>query len=879
MMEWLNTLKLKLRAIFYRRQLDRDLRDEIAFHKEMRAADLRRRGHAEAAPAAARRFGNETLIRENCREAWTFVAIERFVSDLRYAARSLRKRPSFTIVAVLTLTLGIGANSAVFSAIDAILLRPLPFPNGDQLMALEQYRPKSGPIPMAQNSGLFVAPLRLTDWNQMNSTFQAISGYYTEDVAETSSALPEKFTRAWVAPRFFQVWGVPPAFGRQFSPEEERFRGPAAVIISDRFWRRRFAADPNAIGKQLRIERAAFTIVGIMPASFLFPNRSVDFWSPSPTDAPFAQNREATWFVTTGRLKSDVTPDQAQADLSMVQSRLAQQYPKTDGELAVRVRPFKQAVVNNAGESLWILFAAVTVLMLIACTNIAALLLARSADREQEIVIRLSLGASRASVMRRLLAEVFLVASAGSALGLIVAAAASTAFRTLAANLPRVEEIQLNWTLVAYSLVCAIGATLICGLVPAIRSIRRSVAGSIARTGRTVAPARNSLQWLLVGLQVTFSVALLVSAGLLLRSFQELGKVRPGFEIDHILTFRVSANWAETTDFKALWRRIDVALNTLRAIPGIEDAATSLVVPGVAFQQPNEVTVVEGAVDPSRKILANSRIVSNGYFSTMRIPLLAGEGCPEGDAALKAVLVNRSFVDTFLPGREALGYHIDYVPSRPFTGAGEIRGIVGDAREEGLNQEPAPSVYWCNSAGNPTPVFLVRTTGDPRSVAELVRTKIHEIEPNRSVFDVIPLQERLAETFAEGRLRTTLLTFFAATAISLACVGIYGTLSYFVNMRRREVGVRIALGAARSRITSQFLWLGVRVCVLGSIAGLCLAAVFTRMLSGLLYGVTASDPVTFGAVLLLMLATGALASLIPAIRAARLEPTVVLRDE
>src|SRR5262245_11906599 len=242
MNEWLNTLRLKLRTLLHRRQFERDLRDEMAFHKEMREADLRRRGHAEAAPAAARRFGNETLIRENCREAWTFATIERFVSDLRYAARSLLKRPSFTIVAVLTLTLGIGANSAVFSAIDAILLRPLPFPNGDQLMALEQYKPK------VLNSEPLVAPLRLTDWDQMNSTFQAITGYYTEDVAETSGALPEKFTRAWVAPRFFQVWGVPPALGRQFNPEEERFGGPAAVVISDRFWRRRFGADPNVIG-------------------------------------------------------------------------------------------------------------------------------------------------------------------------------------------------------------------------------------------------------------------------------------------------------------------------------------------------------------------------------------------------------------------------------------------------------------------------------------------------------------------------------------------------------------------------------------------------------------------------------------------------------
>ena len=770
---------------------------------------------------------------------------------------------------MLTLAVGIGANSAVYSAIDAILLRPLPFPNGDELMLLHQNDRK------VKSPETHVAPVRLEDWNRLNTTFQAISGWYTQDASETSGVLPEKVTEALVAPRFLQVWGVSPALGRDFTPEEEHFGGPDAVLISDRFWRRRFHADPNALGKSLHFEKSSHTIVGIMPARFLFPDHDVDIWVPSPPDAPYAQSRESTWFNVIGRLKRDVTVAQARANLANVQAQLGRQFPKTDGALSVDIQLLKETTVGGVRRSLWMLFGSVSFVLLIACTNIAGLLLARTTEREREISVRFSLGASRASVVAQLLTECFVLAFMGSALGLFVAAAASKAFSTLAKSLPRVEEITLNWRIVLYTLACAVAATLLCGLFPAIRSTRQSIAAELARASRTQVSTRNPAQWLLAGVQVAFAVTLLVGAGLLLRSFEKLGRVSPGFETTRILTLRITGNWGETGEMKKLTERINRTLDDLRAVPGVRGAATSATLPGMPDDFRTEIQL-DGHAEREGKIVAHSRFVSNGYFVTMQIPVLAGEGCRES-LNLGSVVVNRSFANTYLSG-SPIGHHVEWA-SNSFVSPAEIRGMVADAREQGLNRDPAPTVYWCVSAPDPSPYFLIQTQGEPMAMAETLRHKIHQIDPARSAFDISPLQEHLSDSFAENRLRTILLTLFALTAVSLACIGLYGTLAYFVTVRKREVGLRLALGALRRQIVTEFLLKGLAISCIGCIVGLCMATAFARGLSGMLYGVSTADPKTFLLVALVVLCVGALASFLPAIHAARLEPIQVLRDE
>ena len=803
--------------------------------------------------------------------------LENAIRHLRAAIRLVRKSPSSSAAIVFTLALGIGGNSAVFSAIHAILLKPLPFPDGDQLMSLQQYRLKE----RNQNANPFVAPVRVEDWSRLNSTFQAITGYYLEDESETTGELPEKITRAWTTPRFFEVWRVWPVLGRGFLAEEYHLgnsRQSSSVVISDRFWRRRFGGDPSAVGKRIRLEGFSCTIVGIMPASFLFPERDVDVWSPSPMDAPYAQGRGLTWYTVVGRLKPGLMPAQARADLATIQAQLGKQFPKPDAELAVRIRPLKEVAVGGIRRSLWILFTGVSLLLLIACTNVAALLLARTTQREHEISIRYSLGASRMSIVRQLLTEVLLLAVAGSGLALAITAAAARAFHMLSKSLPRADEIRLDGTLVLYSLACAMAVTLASGLLPAIRGTRRSLSGSLAQAGRTQVSGRMPLQWALVGVQVALSVTLLVGAGLLLRSFQALGAIVPGFDANHVLTFRISGNYGETANYNTLITRIDRTLDALRSVPGVEAAATAADSPGVHSEYQVELKVLEGDVDPNQKITAISRPVSLGYFEAMRMPLIAGEACRETTSYNSAV-VNRSFAELYLGGSRAVGHHVGFVPSNPYAPSIEIRGIVADARDNGINHEPEPTLYGCLSAPYPTPVFLVRTHNQPMAMADILRRKMREIAPNRSLFEVMPLEQHLSDAFAENRLRTALLSLFAFIAISLACIGLYGTLSYFVNVRRREVGLRLALGAMRGQIVSRFLWQALRVSMGGCLAGLCLAAAFSRLLAGMLYGVTATDATTFAAVILLVACTTAAASLWPAARASSLEPVQVLREE
>lgn len=498
-------------------------------------------------------------------------------------------------------------------------------------------------------------------------------------------------------------------------------------------------------------------------------------------------------------------------------------------------------------------------------------------------------------VVWQLLTESFVLALAGALVGILVAGAASNVFRSLAKELPRVEEIHLDARIVLYTLASSVLATLLCGLLPAIRGTRGALSGGLAQASRSQVSARTPLQWFLVGVQVALAVTLLGGAGLLLRSFQALGRVSPGFEASHVLTLHVSGSWGETADMKRLTQRIDRIIETLRNTPGVQAAASSAELPGVPTEFQTELKLLEGPADPEHKIVAESRFVSPGYFSTMQIPQLAGEAChdpkyiasPPASGGVRVepdsitALVNHSFVNTYLPGPSIIGRHLQVLGNaflRP-EDAGVVRGIVGDAREEGLNREPSPTVYWCISAPEPDPYYLVRTGTEPMALAETLRKEIHDVEPARSVFNIMPLETHLSDAFAENRLRTILLTFFGVTAVSLACIGLYGTLSYSVTVRRREVGLRLALGALQGQIVKQFLLRGLVVTFLGCLAGWGLAAAFARVLSGMLYGVSPSDTGTLLSVVLLMMVIAAFAALIPSLRAAHVDPMQVLREE
>jgi putative ABC transport system permease protein len=878
-MPWLRRLLNTLRP----RRLERDIDREIAFHLEERADQLRAHGLSdhEARRVARLQFGSPLAQRDRTREVDTAIVLDATARNIRYGLRAMRRTPGFTVAVVLTLALGIGANSAVFSAIDAVLLRPLPYPDADRLVELTQVHERSGQTR--------IAPVRLQDWIRLNTTFDGIAGYMIRDVVDTSGTLPERVGSADVTFGFFDVLGVRPAMGRTFSEEEHRYayKGPNPLIVSDRRWRA-LAPGSRVLEQPVRVGNVSLATIGVLPSSFRLL-KDIDVWTTDDGGAPWSLSRTQTWFTGIGRLKPGVTLEQARADLARVQASLAAQYPATDRAITVRVVPLKDTIVGGTRTSLWVLYGAVSVLLLIACTNIAALLLSRAAKREHEIAVRYSLGGSRTAVAMQLLTEAAVLSIVGAVIGVAVASGASRALRLLAPELPRVGEIAIDSRILIYTIFSTLAVTLLCGLAPAIQSSRR--ARPLSASTRTATSARHSLQWLLVGVQIALSVTLLAGAGLLVRSIDAMARVRLGFDPTHVLTLRVSGQYgAETTDSHI--QRINRVLDGLQSMPGVEGVAIASLLPGVRDEEQHTFALLEGRDGAAPPLIADARIVSPGYFAAMRIPVLTGELCrrPANSgwpkAATTEVMVNRAFADRYFQGRPVLGLHLtggldNLVENRHITGAtpSRIVGVVGDAREVGADREPAPTVYTCFSYPHPSPWHLIRTVGDPAAAALSVRRKISELEPLRSVDDIAPLEQRIGDAYAQNRLRTWLLSLFAMTALALVCAGVYGTLAYAVSLRRREVALRLALGALRSTVVTQLMGTSVRVVAAAAACGVMLALVFTRSLSTMLYGIRPTDPPTLAAVVVIVVVVAAIAAVIPAIRATFMSPMRALREE
>jgi predicted permease len=877
-MAWLHRLLNSIRP----GKVERDIEREISFHLAERADDLEREGAAaaEARRQARLRFGNPVVQREYTRDVDVAGWVDATVRNIRYAVRALGHTPGFTLTVVLTLALGIGANTAVFSALDTVLLRPLPFPDGDRLVLVTQTQEGSGETR--------IAPVRLQDWNRRNSTFEGIAGYYVDDLVDTRRELPERVRRAFVTRGFFDVLGVPPAMGRAFADSEHTIAMPIAAIISDRRWRQD-GADPMILERPVKSGYASIVTVGVMSADFQFPSRDVDIWSADDADATWAQARTLTWFTGIGRLRPGVTLAQAQADLQRVQAQLAREYSSTDRGIGVRVALLKDTVVGDSRASLWLLFGSVSVLLLIACTNIAALLLSRAAKREPEIALRYSLGGSRTAVAGQLLTEAGVLAFVGATLGLIVALGASRALRALAPELPRINEIAIDARILTYTAVATVIVALLCGLAPAWRGARG--VRPLPSPARSQVSQRHSIQWLLVGVQVALAVTLLAGAALLLRSVEALSRVDLGFDPSRVLTLHISGTYGwETTDQHL--QRINRAIDAIQELPGVESVAITSALPGVRDEQQVEFTLVEGPAGSSAPLVAEHRVVSPGYFETLGIPLLSGAICQRpADAggkrgAVTQALVNRRFAELYLRNRQAIGLHLAgsldaLVKNGHLFGSSPSRivGIVGDAREHGADRAPTPAVYTCFSAPNPAPWHLVRTSTDPMATATSIRQKVRELEPQRSVYDVALLDTRIGEAYAQNRLRTWLLTLFALTALCLVSAGVYGTLSYAVSLRRREVALRLALGALRWSVVQQLMTTSVRIVGTASACGLILALLFAQTLSTMLYGVSPADPATLAGVIIVVVTIAGLAALIPAARATFMQPMRALRED
>ena len=791
--------------------------------------------------------------------------------EWRAAARSLAHRRGLTFTVVLTLMLGIGANSAIFSAVDAVLLKPLPYPDAGRLVSIYELN-----LARAGATQL-LAPPRLEEWNRLNRSFDGLAGSYFENMTDTTGALPERVEAMRTSPRFFSVLGVAPAIGRAPAPQEEVFGGPRIAIVSDAFWRTRLDATPSAIGRTLVLGGASYTIIGVMPPSFRYPTATTELWVPTQAYPGLMQARLARFYTAIGRLKPGVTLDQARQDLDAIQARLGEQFPETDKGWGSSLVPLKEQQVAGVRRSLWFLLGAVALVLLAACGNVACLLLADAARRDHEVAIRFALGADRRRVVAQLLREGLLLASAGTALGLLVANWGVAALRTAAIRLPPAANLQVDLRLVLFTFVVGVITTLLFALTPAVQATRRDPADALARGGRTHAGGRHTLQLLLVGAQITLAIVLLVGAGLLIRSFMRMQDVSPGLDAANVLTFRMSAQWSE--QLGAVVQRQKRTVDRLDTIPGVQAAAFSQLLPLSGDFPPGEFTIV--GRENGEKTFSQSRSVSAGYFRTLHIPILEGATCsaePTPQLFATRVLVTRSFADRFFPGENPIG-HVVRSPGLPPTVTGEIIGIVGDVRERGVLRAAEPVIYWCGfSPYWPDVTFLVRT--DPARAVSLgvIRAALREIEPNRAVYAIRPLTDAIERSLSQERINTVLIVLFAAMALFLAAMGLYGVLSQLVSSRRREIGVRMALGARPAQIVTSIVGQAATVAGMGIAAGVGGALALARFMTTLVFGIPARDPVTFTIVPVLLAIVAIVTALIPARRAARIDPITSLRD-
>jgi predicted permease len=696
-------------------------------------------------------------------------------------------------------------------------------------------------------------------------------------MTDTTGAEPQRVEGMRISPRFFGVLGVPAAIGRTLTPQEEAFGGAQSIVISDAFWRARFGADRAILGRRLVLNSVGRTIVGVMPPSFRYPTPTTDVWVPAQMPETMMRERRARFYTTVGRLKPGVSVARAEADLTAVQARLGEQFPETDRGWGASLVPLKEEQTAGVGRTLWLLFAAVALLLVAACGNVACLLLADSARREHEIAVRFALGASRAAVVRQLLAEGLVLAVVGSALGLFTARWSVAWLRRAAVDVPLVDTVGVDARVVIFAMAVGIATTILFALAPAVTASGADPADAMTRGGRGHVGGSHLAQRALVAAQVALAIVLLTGAGLLVRSFMRLQQVPLGLDPANVITFRMSASWSESAASVVAREARTVA--RLEAIPGAQGAAVSQTTPAGVHFPPGEFGIV--GRDPSKKLFAMGRMVSDGYPRALKIRILQGDACrSEAGAMLSSqVLVTKSFADQFFPGENAIGHRLT-APWLADRREVAIVGVTGDVHESGAAYAAEPLVYWCGySPYWPDPRFILRF--DPARPISLgmIRAAMTEIEPKRAVYGAQALDDTLAASVAQQRLSATLLALFAATTLGLAAMGLYGVLSQLVTARRREIGVRLALGARSAQIVASVAAQAAAVTGVGIVVGLGGSFALARFMTTLVFGITTRDPVTFLAVPLVLAAVAAAAALVPARRAASVDPMQALRED
>ncbi len=800
--------------------------------------------------------------------------------DLRYGARMLLMNPGFTAVALVTLALGIGANAAIFSVVNATLLRPLPFDDPDRLIMIRETK-------LPQFPEFSVSPGNFLDWKKQNTVFERLVAMQDASFNLIGVSDPERLRGMRVTDGFFAMLGARPHMGRDFLPEEDQPGRANVVILSHGLWQRRFGADPNIVNRAITFSGGSYTVVGVMPASFRFGDGGAEFWTPMAFTAEQAQQHGSHYVSAIGRLKPGVALAQARSEMSMIADRLAKQYPDNNTGWNVRLTPLLEYTVSSVKPALLVLLGAVAFVLLIACVNVANLLLARSAAREKEIAIRVSLGAGRWRIARQLLTESALLALAGGTVGLTLAKWGKDLLLALAPeDLPRLSDVALDGRALAFTAALSLLTGLGFGLFPAlqasnIRGPNLNETLKDAGRGSTDDGRRRLIRGSLVVLEVALALVLLVGAGLLIKSFLRLRSVDPGFNPAGALTAQIPLSqrkYPEDSQRVAFYTQL---IEKVAALPGVQAAGAAMVTPlsgndfVLGFRIEGRPPYPAGS-EPD----TNYYSVTPGYFKAMGIPLLRGRLFTERDTkdAPRVIIINETMAKRFFPGEDPIGKRL-HVTMGPVLYR-EIVGIVGDVKHYSLDQEAKAQTYEPYAQQPFSGMTLVaRTSGDPAGLSSAIRGEVLKIDKELPISNVKTLEQYLSTSIAQQRFSVLLLGIFAAVAMALACVGIYGVLSYSVTQRRREIGVRMALGAARRDVLRLVVGHAMLLTLIGVAIGLGAAFALTRVMSTLLFGVSATDPMTFGLIALLLIAVALLAALVPARRATKVDPMVALRCE
>ncbi len=806
------------------------------------------------------------------------------LQDVRYGFRTLWKSPAFTLIAIAALALGIGANTVIFSVVNALLLRPLSFPHSEQLTAILVKDPDTG-----EHYSSYSYP-NFQDIRDQNQVFEHVAASYMTTAFLRTGDEPERLRGTYASADLFPLLGVNPLVGRAFSMEEEKPGSEQVIVLSYDLWQRRFGGDPAIVGQQLFINDQSRTVLGVMPQGFKFPvgARQAEFWMPLASNLSEGARaaRGAVFMQLIGRLKPGVTLEQAQAEMNAIASRLETQYPDANTGLNIALLPSHERLVGKVRPALLVLLAAVAFVLLIACANVANLMLARATVRRKEVAIRTALGASRWRVVRQMLTESLLLSALGGAAGLLLAMwGMDLLVAVIPADIPRTGEIGLDKYVLLFTAVVTTLTGLIFGLVPALQASKTDLNETLkdGTRGMSGGMQRNRVRSALVITEIALSLVLLIGAGLLFQSFRRLLEVSPGFDADEVLTAEVTVSdkkYPEEAQRSAFYRE---ALGRMQALPDVQAVGVIYPLPlGGSFESFTFDIAGRPPFPPGEQPSSDRRVISPDYFKAMSIPVVRGRAFGEQDRrdAPPVVIINETFARRFFPGEDPVGKAI--IPGEggdPVTR--EIVGVVGDVRHAGLDEERTLEYYVPYEQADVDRLTVVARTasGNPVNVAAQLRGVVAAMDKEQPVYNIRPMAQLLDESVARRRFNMMLLGVFALLALLLASIGIYGVISYSVAQRTREIGIRIALGAQIGDVIKLILKQGLALALAGLAAGLLVAFFITKLMSSLLFGVGATDPVTFGAVALILLFVALLACYIPARRAANVDPNVALRYE